>query len=208
MCLIVQGIWHVKHCGCCSCLSIKECVSLLWPIRNRVIVTCSFRDFRKAGCYSPKKGLTWNSLLLVFLFQCCCHFLWRKLFIFGFRSVYGMLYLSGVKSKADFAATSALWFPLTPMWLGIQQKTISLFNVECSLQSSLIISGCSSFLLFNHNKTESESENMVNFLCFSFEIMSRAKSMVQASAVKIEPSIGRAFVFIILFKTAAHAVSL
>ena len=141
----MQGVWHVEHCGCCSCLSIKECVSLLWPIHNRVIVTCSFRDFRKAGYHSPKKGLTWNSLLLVFLFQYCCHFLWRKLFIFGFRSVYGMLYLSGVKSKADFAAASALWFPLTPMWLGIQQKMISLFNVECSLQSSLIISGCSSF---------------------------------------------------------------
>ena len=55
--------------------------------------------------------------------------------------MYGMLYLSGVKSIADFAAASALWFPLTPLWLGIQQKTISLFDVECSLQSSLI-SGC------------------------------------------------------------------
>ena len=49
---------------------------------------------------------------------------------------------------------------------------------------------------------------MMNFLCFSFEIMSRAKSIAQASAVKIELSIGRAFVFIILFKTAAHAVLL
>ena len=52
------------------------------------------------------------------------------------------------------------------------------------------------FLLFNDNRTESESENMINFLCFS------------VSAVKTELSIGRAFVFIILFKTAAHAVLL
>ena len=90
---------------------------------------------------------------------------------------------------------------------GIQQKTISLFDVECSLQSSLIISGCSSFfLLFNNNRTESGSENMINFLCFSFEIMSSAKSIAQASAVKIELSIGRTFVFIILFKTAVNAV--
>ena len=36
----------------------------------------------------------------------------------------------------------------------------------------------------------------------------RDKSIAQASAVKIELSIGRAFVFIILFKTAAHAVLL
>ena len=113
--LIVQGVWHVEPCGCCSCLSIKECVNLLWPIRNRVIVTCSFCDFRKAGHHPPKKGLTWNSLLLVFLFQRCCYFLWWKLFILGFRSVYRMLYLSEVKSKVDVAAASALWFPLTPI---------------------------------------------------------------------------------------------
>ena len=64
------------------------------------------------------------------------------------------------------------------------------------------------FLLFNDNRTESESENMMNFLGFSFEIMLRVKSIAQASAVKIELSIGRTFVFIILFKTAAHAVLL
>ena len=93
---------------------------------------------------------------------------------------------------------------LYDLWLGIQQKTISLFDVECSLQSSLIISGCSSSIFFNDNRTESESENMMNFLGFSFETMSRAKSIAQASAVKTELSIGRAFVFIILFKTAAH----
>ena len=62
------------------------------------------------------------------------------------------------------------------------------------------------FLLFDDNRTQSESENMISFLCFSFEIMSRAKSLAQASAVKIELSIGRAFVFIILFRSAAHAV--
>ena len=73
--------------------------------------------------------------------------------------------------------------------LNTAKKTISLFNVECSLQSSLIISGYSSFLLFNDNRTESESENMMNILCFSFEIMSKAKSIAQASAVKIELSI-------------------
>ena len=75
-----------------------------------------------------------------------------------------MLYLSGFKSKDDFAAASALRFPRTLMWLGIQQKKISLFDVECSQQSRLIISGRSTFLLFNHNTTESESENMMSVL--------------------------------------------
>ena len=102
---------------------------------------------------------------------------------------------------------SALSFPLTPMWLGIQQKRISFFDIESSLQSRLI-SGFSSFLLFNDNRTESESENMINFSCFSLEMMSSARSISQASAVKIELFIGRAFLWIILFKTAAHAVLL
>ena len=38
-----------------------------------------------------------------------------KEFIVGFRSVFGILDLSGVRSKADLAAESALSFPLTPM---------------------------------------------------------------------------------------------
>ena len=40
-CLTVHGVWHVAHCGCCSCLSIKECVNLVWPMRNQNIITCS-----------------------------------------------------------------------------------------------------------------------------------------------------------------------
>ena len=99
-----------------------------------------------------------------------------------------------IKSKADLAAASALSFRLTSMWLGIQQKWISLFDMESSLQSSLMISGFSSFLLFNYNRTDSESENMINFSCFSLEIMSSARSIAQASDVKIALSTGSAFV--------------
>ena len=39
-------------------------------------------------------------------------------------------------------------------------------------------------------------------------MMLRARSIAQASAVKIELSIGRAFLRIVLFKTATHAVLL
>ena len=141
----------------------KECVSRMWPIRNLVIATCSLLNFLKAGHHSPKMDLIWNSLLWIFLSQCCCHFLWKKLLAWGFKSVYEMLYLSGVKSKADLAAASALSFPFTPMGLGIQQKGISLFDIESSLQSILMISRFSNFLLFNDNR----SENMMTFSCFS-----------------------------------------
>ena len=48
----------------------------------------------------------------------------------------------GVRSKADLAAESALSFPLTPMWLGIQHIIISfLFDIESNLLNSLMIRG-------------------------------------------------------------------
>ena len=62
MCLTVQVVWHVEHCGCGSCLSMKVWVSLVWPMRNRDITTCSLLDFLKAGLHSPKLGWIWKSL--------------------------------------------------------------------------------------------------------------------------------------------------
>ena len=108
MCLTVQVVWQVKHCGCGSCFKMEEWVSLVWPIRNR-------------DNHSAKVGWTWKSLLWMLLLHYCCHFVWRNLSIVGFMSVYGILDLSGVRFKADLAAESALSFPLTPMWLGVQQ---------------------------------------------------------------------------------------
>ena len=119
MCLTVQVVWHVKHCGCGSCFSMKAWVNLVWPMRNWDIMTCSLLDFLKAGLYSPKVGWIWKSLLWTFMSYHCCHFVWRNLLIVGFKSVYGMEITLGLRSKADLAAESALSFPLTLMWLGI-----------------------------------------------------------------------------------------
>ena len=139
------------------------------------------------------------------LLHCCCHFVWRNLSIVGSWSVYGILDLSGVRSKADFAAESVLSFLLTPMWLGVQHIIISfLFDIESNLLNSLMIN----FLFLNDSTTESESENIINFLCLLFEMMLRARSIARASAVKIELSLGRAFLRTVLFKTAAHAALL
>ena len=63
-------------------------------------------------------------------------------------------------------AESALSFPLTPMWLGVQHIIISfLFDIESNLFNSLMIRGFWNFLFLNDSKTESESENIINFLC-------------------------------------------
>ena len=49
---------------------------------------------------------------------------------------------------------------------------------------------------------------MINFSCLLFKMMLRARSIARASAAKIKLSIGRAFLRILLFKTAAHTVLL
>ena len=69
-----------------------------------------------------------------------------------------------------------------------------------------MIRGYSIFLFLNDSKIE--YENMINFLCLLFKMMLRTRSFARASAVKIEVSIGRPFLSIVLFKTAAHAVLL
>ena len=135
MCLTVQVVWHVKHCGCGSCFSMKAWASLVWPMRNQDITTCSLLDFLNAVLYSAKVVWIWKSLLWMFMSHCCCHFLWRNLLIVDFKSVYGMEITLGLRSKADLAAESALSFPLTPMCLGIQHKIIFLWlDIESSLQ--------------------------------------------------------------------------
>ena len=108
MCLTVQVVWQVEHSGCGSCFKMKEWVSLVWPIRNRDIKTCSLLDFLDASLHSPMMGWIWKSLLWMLLLHCCCHFVWKNLLIVGFRSVYGILDLSGVRSKADLAAESII----------------------------------------------------------------------------------------------------
>ena len=56
--------------------------------------------------------------------------------------IYVIPNFSEVRSKADFAAESALLFPITTMWLGIQHIIISLlFDIESSLFSTKIIRG-------------------------------------------------------------------
>ena len=157
-------------------------------------MTCSILDFGDTGLHSHEVALIWKSLLSMLSFQHYCHFVTKNLFICSFKSAYGMVVLSGLISTADFAAKSALSLPLTQMWLGTQHMIISLWlDIESSLFSCLIINGFSSILFFNDVNTESESENMIYLLYLFFDIISRAKSIAQISAVKMELSLGKFF---------------
>ena len=82
-------------------------------------------------------------------------------------------------------------------------------DFESGLLSSWTINGFSSFFLFFSDvNTESESENMINVSCLSLKMILRARSIAHTSAVKMELSIGREFLWIILFRTAAHVILL
>ena len=80
--------------------------------------------------------------------------------------------------------------------------------MECRLLSSLTINGFSSFLFSSDFNTERESEILINLLCFSLETMLRVRSIAHTSAMKMDLSIGRTFLQIILFRTTANAVQL
>ena len=68
MCLTVQVVWQVKHCGCGSCFKMKEWVSLAWPIRNRDITNNLFSSWF-SRCWSPlsKGGLNLEEFIVDFI---------------------------------------------------------------------------------------------------------------------------------------------
>ena len=138
-------------------------------------------------CWSPfsQSGLDLEELIINAIIPALLSFCNKEPIYLCFKSVYGMLVLSGLRSKADFAAESALSLPLTPMWLGIQDMIISLWlDIEFSLFSSLIINGFSSILFFNDVNTENESENVKYLLYLFFDIILRARSIAQIAAIK------------------------
>ena len=145
MCLTVQVVWHVKHCGCGSCFSMKAWVSRVWPMCSWDITTCSLLNALKAGLYSPKVGWIWKSLLLMFMSHCCCHFLWKNLLIIGFKLVIWLL---------------SLLFRFLSLRCGLESNSkLFFYDIESSLLSNLTINGFSSFFFSSDVNTESKSEN-------------------------------------------------
>ena len=161
--------------------------------------------------WSPfsQSGLYLEEFVVNFLIPVLLPFCKKEFIDLGFQVSIQNRDIVGLISKADLAAESALLFLLTPMWLGIQHIIISLWlDIESHLLSSLTINGFSSFLFLSDVNTESESANMINLLRLFSEMMVRARSMAHASAVKMELFIGRAFLWMVLLRTVAHAVLL
>ena len=64
MCLTMQVVRQVKHCGCGSCFSMKEWVRLVRPMHNRDITTYSLLDFLKAGSPFFQVGLNLEEFIM------------------------------------------------------------------------------------------------------------------------------------------------
>ena len=108
------------YTGCSSCLNIKECISLVWPLCYRDIVACSFLN---TGVHSPCIDFIRKSLLCILSFQSCCHFIENNLLILGFKSLYEILTLTIY--KADLVVRSAYFcLPLFQCDLWIQDTGI------------------------------------------------------------------------------------
>ena len=64
MCLIVHVVWHVKHCGCGSCFTIKAWVSLVCSLRNRAFIYGNISIYNSPFLSFRVFGLLFSSLLL------------------------------------------------------------------------------------------------------------------------------------------------
>ena len=90
-------------------------------MNNQHIVTFSFLDFLKAGFHSPKVEFYQEEFIAYVVILAL---VLKNLLILGFKSVYGILTLSWVISKADLAAESDFSFAFIPMLHEIQPTWI------------------------------------------------------------------------------------
>ena len=121
----VNGASQPTHCGCSSPSSKYECVTLVWPKRSRAKTT-SFLMFRITDWCSPIVGLISRSLFPMLLFHEVSHSSKIYLLVDGLKLENGILKKVGSNESDVFACLSTVSFPWIPIWLGIQQRTISL----------------------------------------------------------------------------------
>ena len=122
----VNGASQPTHCGCSSPCSKYEWVTLVWPKRIRAKTTSSSLMFRTTDWYSPIVGLMSRSFFPMLLFYEVCHSSKIYLLIDGLKLESGILKEVGSNESDVFACWSTISFPWISIWLGIQQRTISL----------------------------------------------------------------------------------
>ena len=124
MCLTVQVVWQVKHCGCGFCFKMKEWLSLVWPIRNRDITTCSLLDFLDAGLHSPKIYLFHCSFIRLSLAQNYIFKIWW----FIYNSNWFKMYFNNLGGKRF----------LKLFWVLILQNFCAQSNIICEFTNKFL----------------------------------------------------------------------
>ena len=152
--------------------------------RQHRIISC-LQDFLYPSFHSLISAFIVWSLLCGVVIHLNCHLFWVKFLISIFKSVYEILKLSSMSiSQAVLAAESAWSFPLIPMWLGIQNSSISLvFDRISSLFNSCMVRGLSRFWFFRDVRTDKESEKIMNLVDFVCVIKLSARSLALVSAL-------------------------
>ena len=122
----VNGASQPTHCGCSSPNTKYEYMTIVWHKRSRAKTTSSFLMFRTTDWCSPIVGFISRSLFPLLLSHEVCH--WSKIYLLieGLKLENGILE-EVVSNESDyFDCLSTISFPWIPIWLGIQQGTISL----------------------------------------------------------------------------------
>jgi len=115
ICLTVKADWQAWHSGWFSPFRRYEFVSLVWPIRRRLITTLSWRLSDDIFIWWLITGCTLYSLFDVHWLQRFCHSLVHNWITQVNRSLTGN-FISVIGSSSPALALS---FPLIPTWLGI-----------------------------------------------------------------------------------------
>ena len=112
--------------------------------------------------------------------------------LIGLKFENGILKEVGSNESDAFACWSTISIPGMPIWLGIQQRTISLFaKSSWYFSKSFWICGLFELVWFIAFNTERESENIINLLSLS-QVLTKSKARLTAlaSAVKIGEASG------------------
>ena len=151
-------------------------------MRQRARTTSSLRTDLYDEQQSPKTGLIACSLLFIQVFQELCHLDIIYWFIKGLKSVKGSLIWAAFRFSAALAAASTSSLPGMPTWLGSQQnKTFLDFEILWCFKRSCWMRGLLVFRLAKDWRTESESENMMNFCLLLDKMNLKARSIASVS---------------------------
>ena len=113
-----------------SCVTKKECLSLVWPMRNQDVRNCSLMDFLKAGFHPLCVGFIKKSLLCIFCYSSVDAMLYGRIYWFRFDGNFDFV-------KIIYNGISTNDFPICCDCIYNNEMNLkTLLNFKCCYDSS------------------------------------------------------------------------